>query len=152
MQCHQQRTISTTTASSNSFPDSFGGVQCSNETMTAWNRLLPEKYSYDGGDVRHPSEMANRFAYFAEMQHQLCVANYSSICEARYSATSATADNGSQSTTATTRKQNDGETEETDQSQLNEKLWAVRGCLEMKCLWDEFNELGTEMIVTKAGR
>jgi hypothetical protein len=24
--------------------------------------------------------------------------------------------------------------------------------LEMKPLWDEFNELGTEMIVTKAGR
>ena len=24
--------------------------------------------------------------------------------------------------------------------------------LEMKALWEEFNELGTEMIVTKAGR
>ncbi|RWS09788.1 T-box transcription factor TBX10-like protein [Dinothrombium tinctorium] len=35
---------------------------------------------------------------------------------------------------------------------LNRKLWSVKATLEMKCLWDEFNELGTEMIVTKAGR
>lgn len=28
--------------------------------------------------------------------------------------------------------------------------WQVH--LEMKALWEEFNELGTEMIVTKAGR
>lgn len=35
---------------------------------------------------------------------------------------------------------------------LHGKLWNVKASLEMKCLWDEFNELGTEMIVTKAGR
>lgn len=37
-------------------------------------------------------------------------------------------------------------------STLHPKLWSVDVSLEMKCLWDEFNELGTEMIVTKAGR
>ena len=35
---------------------------------------------------------------------------------------------------------------------LHSKLVAVNATLEMKALWDEFNELGTEMIVTKAGR
>ena len=35
---------------------------------------------------------------------------------------------------------------------LHSKLMAVNASLEMKALWDEFNELGTEMIVTKAGR
>ncbi|RWS26643.1 T-box transcription factor TBX1-like protein [Leptotrombidium deliense] len=35
---------------------------------------------------------------------------------------------------------------------LHRKLWTVKATLESKCLWDEFNELGTEMIVTKAGR
>ena len=35
---------------------------------------------------------------------------------------------------------------------LHSKLVAVNASLEMKALWDEFNELGTEMIVTKAGR
>ncbi|KAG1714056.1 T-box transcription factor TBX1 [Nymphon striatum] len=35
---------------------------------------------------------------------------------------------------------------------LHHKLVTVGACLEMKQLWDEFNELGTEMIVTKAGR
>ena len=34
----------------------------------------------------------------------------------------------------------------------NEKIVSVEAKLEMKTLWDEFNELGTEMIVTKAGR
>jgi hypothetical protein len=32
------------------------------------------------------------------------------------------------------------------------KLLNTGAALEMKPLWDEFNELGTEMIVTKAGR
>lgn len=32
------------------------------------------------------------------------------------------------------------------------KLTNVTATLEMKPLWEEFNELGTEMIVTKAGR
>uniref|UniRef100_A0A8D9EX04 T-box transcription factor TBX1 n=1 Tax=Cacopsylla melanoneura TaxID=428564 RepID=A0A8D9EX04_9HEMI len=32
------------------------------------------------------------------------------------------------------------------------KLTNVTACLEMKPLWQEFNDLGTEMIVTKAGR
>lgn len=35
---------------------------------------------------------------------------------------------------------------------LHPKLTGVNASLEMKPLWDEFNELGTEMIVTKAGR
>ena len=35
---------------------------------------------------------------------------------------------------------------------LHSKLTGVNASLEMKALWDEFNELGTEMIVTKAGR
>ncbi|CAG0916357.1 unnamed protein product [Notodromas monacha] len=35
---------------------------------------------------------------------------------------------------------------------LHPHLVNVNASLEMKALWDEFNELGTEMIVTKAGR
>ncbi|XP_050407980.1 T-box transcription factor TBX1 isoform X1 [Patella vulgata] len=35
---------------------------------------------------------------------------------------------------------------------IHPKLMNVAAHLEMKSLWDEFNELGTEMIVTKAGR
>ncbi|XP_029851249.3 T-box transcription factor TBX1-A-like [Ixodes scapularis] len=35
---------------------------------------------------------------------------------------------------------------------LHPKLASVSAALEMKGLWDEFNSLGTEMIVTKAGR
>lgn len=35
---------------------------------------------------------------------------------------------------------------------LHPKLLNVSAHLEMKSLWDEFDELGTEMIVTKAGR
>ncbi|KAK1344491.1 hypothetical protein QTO34_013188 [Cnephaeus nilssonii] len=34
----------------------------------------------------------------------------------------------------------------------NVKVASVSLQLEMKALWDEFNQLGTEMIVTKAGR
>jgi len=37
-------------------------------------------------------------------------------------------------------------------SQEHPKLAGVGAALEMKHLWEEFNELGTEMIVTKAGR
>lgn len=36
--------------------------------------------------------------------------------------------------------------------QKNPKVASVQARLEMKQLWDEFNDLGTEMIVTKAGR
>ena len=35
---------------------------------------------------------------------------------------------------------------------LHPKLHSVAANLEMKALWDEFDSLGTEMIVTKAGR
>jgi hypothetical protein len=35
---------------------------------------------------------------------------------------------------------------------VHPKLLNTGAALEMKPLWDEFNELGTEMIVTKAGR
>lgn len=44
---------------------------------------------------------------------------------------------------ATTQNEPDGE---------HSKLANVTATLEMKPLWEEFNELGTEMIVTKAGR
>lgn len=36
--------------------------------------------------------------------------------------------------------------------QLNPKLAQIKVHLESKSLWDEFDQLGTEMIVTKAGR
>ena len=39
-----------------------------------------------------------------------------------------------------------------DKKTLHTKLINVSATLEMKTLWDEFNDLGTEMIVTKAGR
>lgn len=45
---------------------------------------------------------------------------------------------------------NDGQ--EDNCKPLNSKLSSVSCQLEMKSLWDEFDELGTEMIVTKAGR
>jgi len=45
-----------------------------------------------------------------------------------------------------------GEEEGGRKKRLHCKLMAVNATLEMKALWDEFNELGTEMIVTKAGR
>ena len=35
---------------------------------------------------------------------------------------------------------------------LHNKLLNINATLETKSLWDEFNQLGTEMIVTKAGR
>lgn len=35
---------------------------------------------------------------------------------------------------------------------LDRKLSLIKVNLEMKCLWQEFHDLGTEMIVTKAGR
>jgi len=40
----------------------------------------------------------------------------------------------------------------TEAMRKNEKIASVEARLEMKSLWKEFNELGTEMIVTKAGR
>ncbi|XP_019621196.1 PREDICTED: T-box transcription factor TBX1-like isoform X1 [Branchiostoma belcheri] len=39
-----------------------------------------------------------------------------------------------------------------DERKQNPKVANVKVMLEMKALWDEFHELGTEMIVTKAGR
>lgn len=38
------------------------------------------------------------------------------------------------------------------QSPKNPRVSSVTVQLEMKPLWEEFNQLGTEMIVTKAGR
>jgi hypothetical protein len=35
---------------------------------------------------------------------------------------------------------------------LHPKLVSIRVQIESKSLWDEFDQLGTEMIVTKAGR
>ena len=40
----------------------------------------------------------------------------------------------------------------TNEANVHPKLRSVNVQLEMKTLWDEFDELGTEMIVTKAGR
>lgn len=45
---------------------------------------------------------------------------------------------------------NDGKTDQ--KKPIHPKLASVQVQLEMKSLWDEFDELGTEMIVTKAGR
>ncbi|XP_064620877.1 T-box transcription factor TBX1-like [Lineus longissimus] len=45
-----------------------------------------------------------------------------------------------------------GEGETKQRKPLHPKLMNVTAQLEMKALWDEFHELGTEMIVTKAGR
>src|SRR6218665_1610962 len=39
-----------------------------------------------------------------------------------------------------------------DQAELHPKLWNTKITLELQYLWQEFNILGTEMIVTKAGR
>ena len=39
-----------------------------------------------------------------------------------------------------------------DEKPLSAKVVTVEVRLEMKALWDEFHSLGTEMIVTKAGR
>lgn len=43
-------------------------------------------------------------------------------------------------------------TEPTGQGPKNPRVSSVTVQLEMKALWEEFNQLGTEMIVTKAGR
>jgi len=37
-------------------------------------------------------------------------------------------------------------------SRLHAELLSVEAHLQAKALWEEFNSLGTEMIVTKAGR
>lgn len=42
--------------------------------------------------------------------------------------------------------------EEAPKKPLHPRLLSAQAQLEMKPLWDEFHELGTEMIVTKAGR
>ena len=39
-----------------------------------------------------------------------------------------------------------------DEKPMSAKVVTVEVRLEMKALWDEFHSLGTEMIVTKAGR
>lgn len=46
----------------------------------------------------------------------------------------------------------EGEGLEKDPPVLHSRVASVQVHMEMKCLWEEFNELGTEMIVTKAGR
>ena len=45
-----------------------------------------------------------------------------------------------------------GDGQEDERKPMNNKLVNVSCQLEMKNLWDEFDEQGTEMIVTKAGR
>lgn len=47
---------------------------------------------------------------------------------------------------------NNNSTNNNTTNQVHPALSQTNASLEMKPLWDEFNELGTEMIVTKAGR
>ena len=58
---------------------------------------------------------------------------------------SAGGENGSQG-------QNPAAAAEEERKPMNPRLLSAVVQLEMKPLWDEFHELGTEMIVTKAGR
>ena len=53
---------------------------------------------------------------------------------------------------SSTETPSSSQTEPQPKKPLHPKLTSVVAQLEMKPLWDEFNELGTEMIVTKAGR
>lgn len=51
------------------------------------------------------------------------------------------------------KQREDGDVQQEEkQKPLHHKLLGVSVHLEMKDLWDEFDHLGTEMIVTKAGR
>ncbi|ELU07917.1 hypothetical protein CAPTEDRAFT_226618 [Capitella teleta] len=50
------------------------------------------------------------------------------------------------------KDEEDDEKVEKEKKPLHSKLVNVQAHLEMKPLWDEFDSLGTEMIVTKAGR
>ena len=54
--------------------------------------------------------------------------------------------------TTSTGDSEDSPGEEKQVKALHHKLMSVSVHLEMKDLWDEFDHLGTEMIVTKAGR
>ena len=54
--------------------------------------------------------------------------------------------------TSTAGDGEDSTGEEKQVKPLHHKLMSVSVHLEMKDLWDEFDHLGTEMIVTKAGR
>lgn len=55
-------------------------------------------------------------------------------------------------TSASTSTSTSTTTSSTSTAVIHPKLVSVQVQLEMKPLWDEFHELGTEMIVTKAGR
>ena len=46
----------------------------------------------------------------------------------------------------------EAETKRAKTKPLHPKLFGVTALLEAKLLWDEFNQLGTEMIVTRPGR
>ncbi|XP_071744102.1 LOW QUALITY PROTEIN: uncharacterized protein [Lepeophtheirus salmonis] len=59
---------------------------------------------------------------------------------------------GQRSGTTSTSSTSSNNNETLNKKVLHPKLVSVVAQLEMKSLWDEFNELGTEMIVTKAGR
>ncbi|KAH6934668.1 hypothetical protein HPB50_026796 [Hyalomma asiaticum] len=61
------------------------------------------------------------------------------------------ADDGGGSSSPALSQSGAGCTED-ERKPLHPKLVGVSASLEMKALWDEFNALGTEMIVTKAGR
>ncbi|KAI2795904.1 T-box transcription factor tbx1 [Blomia tropicalis] len=121
--------------------------------QSIWDRLMPMTEKYCATNNLEPlvnQQVSHRLAYFAEMQQQLCVRNYGS---------SNIYDNGftslhsnSQHELRTESSHKSIEDNVTESRSVNQKLWPVKACLEMKCLWDEFNELGTEMIVTKAGR
>ncbi|XP_050442827.1 T-box transcription factor TBX1-like [Adelges cooleyi] len=59
---------------------------------------------------------------------------------------------GSHHSYSTTLQDNKNPSDPVPNNQEHPKLSGVGAALEMKHLWEEFNELGTEMIVTKAGR
>ena len=51
-----------------------------------------------------------------------------------------------------TNSTSEGEEKDAPKKPIHPNLLHATCQLEMKALWDEFDELGTEMIVTKAGR
>jgi hypothetical protein len=56
------------------------------------------------------------------------------------------------STIASSNNNNYNSSQIKDEKPLHPKLGSVKVSIESKSLWDEFDQLGTEMIVTKAGR
>ena len=115
----------------------------SNESI--WNRFMPEqdKYRFDNQNYEI-SLNSNKFNCLNEIQRVSNVTNFT-VSNYDYSLQYATS-------SVHVKSELDDNGKAGDNLQTNTKLWPVKVSLEMKCLWDEFNDLGTEMIVTKAGR